>query len=76
MNTTEYGIRAARKYIAAHADQNASRYTVGCPMTHAENMLGRYVHACRLEGMACPEYGKTGNRQADVLILAEGILAV
>lgn len=75
MTTTEYGIRAARKYIAAYAAQNASRYTVGCSMTYAENMLGKYVHACRLEGKACPEYGTTGNRQTDVLVLAAGILA-
>lgn len=75
MTTTEYGIRAARKYVTAHAAQNASRYTVGCPMTHAEGMLAKYVHACRLEGTPCPEYGQTGNHQTDVLMLAAGILA-
>ena len=75
MNTTEYGRRAARKYIDAYKAQGASRYTVGCNLTWAENMLGKYALACDLAGTSRPAYGETGNRQDDVLRLAEGILA-
>ena len=75
MNTTDYGKTAARRYLKAWAEQNATRWTVGCPMTRAEQMLGNYVHMARLEGLPCPEYGNTGNRQDDVAVLAASILA-
>ena len=45
MSREEYGQRAARKFLDAWDRQDGVCYTVGCGITYAANMLGKYVNA-------------------------------
>jgi hypothetical protein len=74
MTTSEYGRRAASKYVEAHAQQGGVRYTTACRLTFAWNMLGKFISMTRLEGDTCPPLPKVPT-DADWLAFAHALLA-